>query len=184
MLNSMQGRTIELFYEQYFREEYGRLQTILLSAEAVNPTDVLVSYGFWQRQTETSCGADDGDPKDCVGLQWMCWMLTRKNITYKIWWVTVTPYIWEEEVVDVIPWEHHLHVGRRCYLGDEQVLDRGKLLRYMESDKEKLAGLWAGKNTHSLGVDAYHAFNRQFLDRTTPVGKHATKPAWFKWLKH
>eukprot|EP00892_Ulva_mutabilis_P008726 jgi/Ulvmu1/6225/UM028_0083.1 len=176
------GRKVEMLFEQYFQEEYGRLETILYAAKGLWPTDILVSYGYWQRKTDLKCGDGDGDAKHCTGFQFVCGELTRKE-KYKIWWLTVPPSSWQGIVVDVIPWQHHLHVGRRCYLPEQQVLDRGSLLRSMETEKDKLLGLWDGENTHKLRVDAYHAFNRQFLDRITPVGRNVTEPQWFDWLK-
>lgn len=179
----MQGRKIEIFFEQYFQEEFGRLETILFAATALRPTDIVISYGKWQRKTDVTCGEGNGDAKHCVGFQFLCGQLVRKDVNYKIWVLTVPPASWEGEIVDLVPVNHHLHLGRRCYLPDEQVLDRGGLLQSMESEKEKLLGLWVGQNSHKLSAEAYHAFNRQFLDRVTPLGRNLTEPLWFDWLR-
>lgn len=169
-------------YEQYFKEAYGRLQTIVAAARGLHPTDVVISYGFWQRDTVTSCGAGAGDAQNCPGLPWLCGLLVRQPPGHKIWWLTVPPTSWNGKVVESVSWGHHLHIPRRCYLPTDMVLDRGAVLRSMESDRAKLLRLWLGSNTTDLSPDAYHAFNRQLLARITPEQRNRTEPHWFQWL--
>lgn len=181
-LTLVQGRKVELLYEQYFKEAYGRLETIVTAARGVHPTDIVISFGFWQRNTAISCGAAEGDGQDCPSLQWLCGVLIHKKPDHKVWWFTVPPSSWNGDAVDSVPWSHHLNIARRCYLPDDQVLDRGALLRSMESDREKLLELWLGSNTTDLSPDAYHAFNKQFLERLVPEQRNRTDASWFSWL--
>lgn len=182
MARNMQGRKIELVYEQYFKQAYGRLDTILGASKGLFATDIVVSFGAWQRFTDDTCGAGKGDAEDCPSLDWLCGEFKNQPAGVKIWWFTVPPVSWDGDVVNVIPFEHHLHIPRRCDLSSDHVLDRGALLRTMETDQEKLLQFWPGSNTTDMTPDAYHAFNRQFLGRLTPEQRNRTEPIWFKWL--
>lgn len=131
--------------------------------ETMEPTDVIVNFGAWLRNTNSTCGASEGDTL-CPHIPWLCNYLKGEH-SFRTWWLTATPRVDDNMVVDQIPPSHHLNIPARCQLRPSQVLDRKVVIDILQPDPLRQNELWW--DVVHLHADANHGFNRQLVSRMT-----------------
>jgi hypothetical protein len=167
----LQGRRIELIYQQYFNNDYGKLETIVSASNDIGATDVLINFGVWLRDVNPqSCAWGQ---EGCPSIPWVC-SIFNMQLPYNLRWIGTTPMVRNGTVVEAIPRGHHLDIPRVCNLTDMQVLDRASvlfILRPKASERRSL--FWDGDTPH-FHAEANHAFNR-LLVSTFPIPVQSTR---------
>ena len=126
--------------------------------ENLGATDVLMNFGVWLKDTNSTCGDNAGDW--CTSIPSLCTYLNADH-PFKVWWITTAPTSIADTVADRLP--PHLDVPKRCHLDPENVLNRTEALYTLEPDAtRRYENYWHWAHLHAA---ANHAFNRQFLAR-------------------
>lgn len=138
--------------------------------ENLEATDVLMNFGVWLKDTDSTCGENDGDW--CTNIPTLCKYLEADH-PFKVWWITSAPTSVNDIVADRL--EHHLDIPTRCQLDPVTVLNRTAALYTLEPNAElRFEHYWHWTHLH---VEANHAFNIQFLGRLA-------QPQQARWSAH